>query len=470
MVQKAGLIAIAVIVIVIIAAAAYMATLPPAPTPTPTPTPTPIPTPTPTPTPAPTPTPTPAPAPTPKPVTIELWTSFAGELKNMEFFDYAAQKFKEKYPNVTLKATHYTGAEFLPKLTAAMAAGSPPDLFVSYGGGQLQALVAEKQVADLTSLLSESWAKDLISDAAKASHTFGGKTYAFPTELNTCWILINKKLFREAKVEVPSGAWTWDEFMNAVRNFKAHGIYPLTISGNAPRHMVYHLDYLIERIGGQERFIKTLNREPGYSFTDTAFVQAFQKFKDLVDAGAFFPGAKAYGYMDAVKSFGRGEAAMLCIYTWVIVPILTDFPGFELDIISYPTVPGGVGGPDISGYTLGIAVAQLSKNKEAAFDFIRFMAQKDIVTEYSKRTGNPTALNIELPLGTLNPVSQKAFDLAKAVKTFVYRKGTFMPPELGSKYEEVTSKIYAGLMTPSEATAALESLAQELKAKGKLPM
>jgi raffinose/stachyose/melibiose transport system substrate-binding protein len=388
----------------------------------------------------------------------------------MEFFDYVAQKLKEKYPNITLKTTHYTGADFLPKLTAAMAAGSPPDLFVSYGGGQLQALVAEKQVADLTSLLSESWAKDLISDAAKASHTFGGKTYALPIELNTCWILINKKLFREAKVEIPTEAWTWDEFMNAIRNFKAHGIYPLTISGNAPRHMVYYLDYLIERIGGQERFIKTLNREPGYSFTDAAFVQAFQKFKELVDAEAFFPGAKAYGYMDAVRSFGRGEGAMLCIYTWVVAPILTDFPDFELDIMPFPTVPGGLGKADISGYTLGIAVAEKSKNKEAAFNFLRFMAQKDILVEYSKKTGNPIALNVELPPGTLNPVSQKAFDLAKVVKTFVYRKGTFMPPELGSKYEEVTSKIYAGLISPSEAAAAMESLAQQLKAQGKLPM
>lgn len=441
------LVALVVIAIIIIAGVAiYYATLPP---------------------PAPPPEEKP---PSPTPVTLELWTSFAGEIPQEEFFDYFQKKISEKYPYITLKVTHYTGKDYLPKLTSAMAAGTPPDIFVSYGGGQLKALVDEGQVEDLTMLLSEPWAKELIPEGAKASHTFSGKTYALPYELNTAWLMINKKLFREAGVEIPAGVWTWDEFMQAVQKFRKKGIYPLTISGNAPRHMVYHLDYLIERIAGQEKFIKTLNREPGYSFTDAQFVEAFKKFRELVEADAFYPGAKGYGYMDAVASFGRGEAAMLCIYTWVVAPLLKDFPDLELDIINYPVVPGGAGGPDIAGYTLGLAVAKGSKNKEAAFNVLRLFAQKDIMLEYARITGNPIALNIEIPKGTLNPVSEKAYNLAKGATTFVYRKGTYMPPELGSKYEEVVSKVFYGEMTPEQAAAELENKAKELKELGKLPM
>ncbi len=441
------------------AAGAYYATMP-APSPSPT---TPKPSPTPT-------TPTPTPTTPPSPATLELWTSFAGEKPQEEFFDNFRTAISKQYPHITLKATHYTGADFIPKLTAAMGAGSPPDIFVSYGGGQLKALADEGQTEDLTASLNEAWAKAVVPESAKAAHTFRGKTYALPYELNTCWLLANKKLFEKAGIPLPTKTWTWDEFKDVVKKFKDKGMYALTISGNVPRHMVYHLDYLIERIGGQDRFLKTLNRESGYSFTDAPFVDAFNKFKELVDAGAFFPGASAYKYADVMKSFGMGEAAMLCIYTWVIAPIMKDFPGIEIEILPYPVVPGGAGKDDISAYTLGMAVAKGSKNKEAALSVLRLFATRDVMIDYAKKTGNPISLNVDIPSGTLNPVSEKAERLAKASTSFVYRKETYMPPELGSKYGEVVSKVFFGQMKPDEAAAQLEAKAKELKDLKKLPM
>ena len=409
--------------------------------------------------------------PPPSPVTLELWTSFAGEKPQEEFFDVFRETVSKQYPHVSLKVTHYTGTDFLPKLTAAMGAGSPPDLFVSYGGGQLKALVDEGQTEDMTAFLSEGWAAALIPESAKSSHTFRGKTYALPYELNTCWLLANKNVFKAAGVEVPTKTWNWDEFMGVTQAFKSKGKYALTISGNAPRHMVYHLDYLMERIAGQDRFLKTLNREAGHSFADQPFVDAFKKFAELVAAGAFFPGASAYKYGDIMKSLGMGEAAMLCIYTWVVAPIMKDFPDAELDILPYPTVPGGAGGPDIAAYTLGMAMAKASKNKGDAYNVLRIFAWRETMLEYAKKTGNPIALNLgAMPAGTLNPVSQKAEDLARASTKFVYRKATLMPPELGSKYEEVVSKVFFNTMTPEEATAALEAKAEELKDLGILPM
>lgn len=404
------------------------------------------------------------------PVTLEMWTSFAGELQHEEELSNFAKRVNAKYPNITLKVTSYVGADFSPKLTTAMGAGAPPDLFGSYGGGQLKGLVDEGQIDDITDLLNEEWAKAIVPEYAKASHTFQGRNYALPYELNTCWLMINKTLFEKAGVEIPTKPWTWDEFMGVVGEFKSKGIYPLTVSGNTPRHMAYYLDYLIERIGGQEKFLNTLNREPGNSFTDAPFVDAFKKFKALVDAKAFFPGSSAYGYVDVIKSFGTGEAAMLCIYTWIVSQTLKDFPDVQLDILPFPIVPGGAGGPEISGYTQGWAVANKSKYKEEARKILTLYASPEETVEFEKATGNPSAFLIDTPAGTLNPISEKAKTLARAATKFVYRKETFMPPELGGKYTEVLSKVFYGKMTPEDACAELETKAEQLKNLGQLPM
>jgi raffinose/stachyose/melibiose transport system substrate-binding protein len=405
------------------------------------------------------------------PVTLELWTSFAGEQVQADFFDAFSNRITQTYPNITLKVTHYTGTDFLPKLTTAMGAGSPPDMFVSYGGGQLETLVKGGQVEDLTPFLSQDWAAGLIPDSAKASHTFGGRTYALPYELNTCWLIVNKDVFSKAQIPIPSGQMTWDDLMKLVSQFKAKGMYALTTSGNAPRHMAYPVDYLIERVGGQDRFLKTLNREAGYSFTDAAFVDAFKSFRSLVDAGAFFPGASAYAYADVMASLGKGEAAMLCIYTWVVAPIMQSFPDVNLDIIPFPAVAGGAGSQtDIAGYTLGMAVAKNSKNIDSALSVLKTFAGKDTLIDYARITGNPIADNVDVPPGTLNPVCEKAENLAKGAKGFVFRKETFMPPDLGAEYTAVISKVFFGTMTPEDAAADLEQKAVQLQQLGQLPM
>jgi raffinose/stachyose/melibiose transport system substrate-binding protein len=61
-----------------------------------------------------------------------------------------ANQYMQSHPNVTIKITVIANDPFKTKLNTAMQAGTPPDIFQSWGGGVLQQYAAAGLLKDIT--------------------------------------------------------------------------------------------------------------------------------------------------------------------------------------------------------------------------------------------------------------------------------------------------------------------------------
>ncbi|GFP27577.1 extracellular solute-binding protein, partial [Candidatus Hakubella thermalkaliphila] len=184
-------------------------------------------------------------------------------------------------PNVEVKRVDMIDEDFKTGLTSSMAAGIPPDLWFSWGGGILKAQVDAGHVADLTDLLTEPWAKEVVPRSAVAQSTFYDKHYALPLTVWVGHFYVNRELFDKYGLEVPKEPWSWDEFKEAIETFKANGVIPITVGGKEKWELSFYYMYLVDRIGGSEIFRKTINRVAGYTFEDPTFVQAGVRAEEL---------------------------------------------------------------------------------------------------------------------------------------------------------------------------------------------
>jgi len=114
------------------------------------------------PTQAPAPTTAPAAAPTtapaatntaaPKPVTINWWHISTAD-PGLSFWAGLAKQYMAAHPNVTINITVLENEAFKTKLTTVLQSGNPPDIFQSWGGGDMNSQVQAGLLQDITPAL-----------------------------------------------------------------------------------------------------------------------------------------------------------------------------------------------------------------------------------------------------------------------------------------------------------------------------
>ncbi len=400
------------------------------------------------------------PEPAEQPVTLEFWAPFGGEEAALEYWNTVSDAFYNE-TGVTVEIGFYTGDEFWTKLASGFAAGDPPDLFITYGGGELDTYVAEGQIADISDLLAEDWALAQITPAIKEAVTRDGKQYALPYEFQTDWIFINRKIFDQVGVSIPSmtTSWTWTEFIVACDALKAAEVIPIAMSGSATWSLTFPETYIFLHSNGAEAFQDALDRKVSF---EPYYVTAFTKIKEWVDGDYFQLGWETAGYMDAYASFSSGESAMWMQGTFAIAMSLGQ-PALELDVVRYPYFPDKSELKDVVfGGPTSIGVAAASEHTKEAEDFLRFISKPDWQIYMARETHNPLAQSIALPAGIYPEVMVKCMDATASASIVHLRFGTMCSKEMGAYLDEQNLLVFTGQATPEGAAAAIEAKAVEL--------
>ena len=134
-----------------------------------------------------------------KPVTINWWHIANNEpLKSI--WKNAADQYHAQHPNVTIKITVLENEAFKAKLTTAMQAGKPPDVFQSWGGGTMNEQAQAGLIKDITDD-TKSWIGTLNPAGVKL-YQIDGKQYGVPYNLGVVGVWYNTALFKKAGIEV----------------------------------------------------------------------------------------------------------------------------------------------------------------------------------------------------------------------------------------------------------------------------
>lgn len=338
---------------------------------------------------------------------------------NKELADYAAEKVKEKYPNVTLVFEDYPqdGGQ---TLKTRAATGDLPDIF-KVDGGLCETLIKSGSILQLDEYVEENnYTEHLPQNVIDSClYSSDGHIYQFPVD-GTAPVLwyYNKAVFEENNIKVPTN---YDELMTAIEELRAIDIIPVAFFGKEPWPVGAFFDTfaLKENEGG----VKALS-EGTAKASDEGYTKAINKIADAVEAGIFQDGVTNTDYETANALFMEGKAAMFLNGSWYVADVINNLGENGAILDTYPTADAGeseesmgrmAGGPD----TCGMAVSASTEYPEIAMDVAAIFtaAREEREFTYYKQLTVPVKTD-ELQIeGDLEPLRQTLLD---KISTYTY--------------------------------------------------
>ncbi|WP_433547950.1 extracellular solute-binding protein [Streptomyces sp. CA-294286] len=349
-------------------------------------------------------------------------------------FKKIAEDFKKKHPKVTVKYVNVPFGDAQNKFKNAAQAGGAPDV--------IRAEVAwTPDFADLgylapldgTAALKNQ--DDFLKQAA-ASTKYKDKTYAVPQVIDSMGIFYNKKMFKDAGVEVPK---TVDELKTVSKKIKEKtGKTGMYLRGD---DAYWFLSFLYGE-GGDLVDAKSKT----VTVDNAAGAKAMNVVKDLVTSGAAKTDATD-GFDNMQKAFKSGEVAMMINGPWAIADTYAGGQFTDKSNLGIAPVPAGSAGQGAPQGGHNLAVYAGSKNLDASYAFVEYMSSPEVQAQVTKelnllptRTSvyaQPDVAKNEI-VGFFQPVVEKAVE-----RPWIPETGSLFAP-LVTEY----TKVLTGQTTP----------------------
>ena len=135
----------------------------------------------------------------------------------------AIDRFKAKYPNVTVEYESTTSTNFWDKLTTQVAGGNAPDIIQMSGQTLKQyvdngALMAIQPYVDNGRIDLRGWEQPLLD-----AQSIDGTIYGIPPGVDGHAIIYNASLLKKIGVAEPAANWTWDDFAAFAKEVRQKG-------------------------------------------------------------------------------------------------------------------------------------------------------------------------------------------------------------------------------------------------------
>lgn len=372
--------------------------------------------------------------------TILVWTIQRTE----NSVESAAAK---SYTGANVKVQIFANDPYKQKIRVALGAGSPPDVFMNWGGGGLKQYIDAGKVLDLTPYFNQdkAWQNRFFQNVLQTA-AFDGKYYGVPNVgMQPVVLFYNKAVFAQNKLSAPK---TWPQLLAAVKTLKGAGTIPIVLGGQSKWPDLMWEEYLVDRVAGPAAFDAVVAGKKN-AWSNPGIIRANTLIQQLVDAGAFGSSFSSTQYDGTVTStlLGTGKGAMELMGNWEYGAVLTNSPNtiknHELGWVTFPSIPGGKGDPkNIAGNTSNFySVAAKSKNPAAAVDFLK------------KAVMSPAYVKGLIGLGNIPPVKGIGSQLAKGANA-AFTTWTYQLVQQAPHYQHSWDQV----LSPAQADALLTNL------------
>ena len=202
----------------------------------------------------------------------------------------------------------------------------------------------------------------------------------------------NKDLFQQAGItETPE---TWTEFMEACQKLKDAGINAVTCDD---AYMTLIPNNYLARLVGSDTIAAMSASASDPAWQSEEVKQAFAAMETL--SPFMSPQTATNKYPAGQQEFALGEAAMYLNASWMPSEVAdTAGEDFPWGFFAFPQVEDGAEG---SGYVsvggVPLAVYSGSPNPEAAKEFLRYVASKEVQDYLAEQGGAPATVDSEWP-------------------------------------------------------------------------
>ena len=296
-------------------------------------------------------------------ISYSIWGDPA-EIKNQQA---VVDAFHVANPKITVKVTVSDWDTYWDKLQTGIAGGDAPDVF-AMDGPLFPDYQSRGVLLDLKPMIDrDGYDLGQLADQAVADFTTPTGQFGLPRDLNVIALFYNKAMFDAAGVAYPDATWDWAKLVEV-----AHKLTLDTNKDGKPDQWGFYTETsdmenywssLVWQNGGD---ILAPDRKSTVLGTDQA-AAAIQFLQDLIWKEKVMPDPALFA--EVGDAFEQGKAAMEANGSWLVAT--HQAAGIDLGIAP---LPRGSAGQATSINPTGAVVYAKSKNPEAAWTFVKYLA------------------------------------------------------------------------------------------------
>ncbi|MGE5392770.1 MAG: extracellular solute-binding protein [Candidatus Saccharibacteria bacterium] len=299
--------------------------------------------------------------------------------------------YQTAHKGVTIKYVKKDVNTYEQDLVNAIASGNGPDIFTIHNDWLPKHM--DKLSPAPATLLTERQYRDAFIDVVGDDFVKDGKIYAMPMSLDVLALYYNRDILNSAGISEPPK--TWPELVSDVQKitrqdtsgaFSRSGV-ALGTSSNVNRAVDILLLLMLQN-GTQfysqnlqaATFGQTQNSPDNPNFNPGgAALQFYTQFAN--------PGKKTYTWNartdNSVDAFSQGKLAMMISYSYMEPTIKDKAPTLNWGVAPVPQVDSTGLKVNFANYWgEGVSKASSKTKQAAAWDFLKYMVQKDTLAKY----------------------------------------------------------------------------------------
>ncbi|MDG4781275.1 extracellular solute-binding protein [Micromonospora sp. WMMD961] len=395
------------------------------------------------------------------PVTLTWWHNASQDGPGKTYWEKVAKDFSALHPTVKIEIEAIeTNQLQRTRIPAALLSSDPPDIFMTWGGGEMEEQVEADYLKEIT-----DQTKTEVGNIGSPAEIWqvNGKQYGLPFRMGIEGIWYNKEMFAQAGIAAPPT--TFEELNTAVTKLKAINVVPIAV-GAGDKWPAAHWWYNMALRACSVDTLKKAAKDK--TFDDPCFLKAGQDLKAFIDTKPFQPNFIATpGQNDPTSANGmlaNGKAAMELMGDWnrgTLDTIATDKAKLAsfLGWFPVPAISGSPGDPKAAlGGGDGFSCA---KNAPAeCVEFLKYIVSPEVQKGYAETgTGLPVAKGAEV--GVKDPALKSISDATAAASYVQLWLDTAYGSTVGTAMNDAVVAIFAGNGTPEKVVSAMKAAASK---------
>lgn len=374
---------------------------------------------------------------------------FASAFKDT--YEQIAADFKKKYPKVDVKFD-YQGGDMGQLVMTQLQGGTAPDILTSFPGGTTTDpgdTVAHLSSTGRIAPIEAPWTKD-VPDAWKPSVNYKDKTYAYPGALQPLAAIFNKTKLDELGLKIPT---TIDEVYQLCTAAKGKGVYAYSLGlGDPAGPQMLTYSQLATLQPDQVQFDADMAAGK-VKYADSVWVDQFEIYKKMGDAGCFGEGALGRSRDQAVQEVAKGSALATVDVGAALGQVQKAAPGGSFKVAPMPATNNSADTKVVAlpGYVNTINAK--AKNPTAAQAFLEFMGEPESSATYAKGFASVPVLPNDA-----YKAPEELTEFAQLLDRGSYGPLVSVQAEVQSQLNQTIQSLILGDVTPRQVAEKLDSV------------
>ncbi len=416
--------------------------------------------------------PSPSPTTSPKDTQVEsavelnIATQESGEV--LENLKLLIDDLEAKQPGLKINLTTYDSSVYrFEKLPAMMSANTPPDLFIMFGGTDLEKYVATGNLLSLNDFLKESGLDQKFLNLEDAS--INDQVYRLPSAMFAEGFFYNKKILKELNAELPT---TYDEFLSLLAKAKNAGIIPIGMTAKDGWATTMMMNTMWVRNAGVDATERLAAGK--LKWTDPEMMNAFKQYENLVKQGYFTKGAVGYPYGDLQAQFLQGKTLFIYDGSWQATKIdgKDSTLAGQVGFMSFPSITTSkveqntINSANNAGYALSAKLN--TEQKKAAYELLTQLFSEKYAINSMVTAGQPPAIRVNVnQVEGLVPAFKDVVNAINSSKARFAAQDVYLSSDVQATLAESIQKLLSGVATAEQVVKEIQIVQDKALAEKK---